>query len=99
MLAREDWKYEGLKARLEDVGRAFCFEFQMPGVPYVYDLALTDTHVIVEFDARYHATPAQRALDKVRDSAAAEALGWRVVRVPTEANVVLDPSCLDLSSV
>jgi len=60
----------------------------------VFDLALKDTKVLVEFDGYYHDVPQQQAADKLKTEAA-EAAGFKVVRRYTETACVIVPSAID----
>ena len=87
---REAWKYELLKPLL--LGRDYEFEFQLGD--YVFDLALKDTKVLVEFDGHYHSVPAQQEADGVK-AATAEAAGFKVIRRFTETARVIAPSTIN----
>lgn len=58
------------------------FEYHLPNTGWIFDLALFDLGVLVEFDERYHFTIVQRDSDALKDSVAQE-LGWEVCRVNT----------------
>lgn len=66
----EAWlRKKGIRYRIEEVvGRR------------IFDLALPDTKVFVEFDAKHHAYPSQSGIDKEKDELARKR-GWRVLRV------------------
>ena len=70
---REGWKYEALRGAL--AGRQHVFEY--PVADRVFDLALLDTRVLVEFDGPYHRFIT--ADDAAKDALAA-ANGFKVVR-------------------
>jgi very-short-patch-repair endonuclease len=86
---REAWKYVLLKEALK--GRDYEFEFPLVGC--VFDLALKDTAVIVEFDGRYHNDPCQQIRDEEKRKIA-EAAGYRVVRRSVEESKVIEPSVI-----
>lgn len=81
---RESWKYVDLRRALQ--GRAHTFEFEVGGA--VFDLALHDTRVVVEFDGPYHCGPKQRAVDAKKDKIA-EQNGFRVERRAVRPNQVI----------
>jgi len=58
----------------------------------IFDLALLDKKVLVEFDGDYH-MGAQLDRDEEK-MVEAEALGWKVVHIPTPAQSVLQPTVL-----
>lgn len=91
--AREAWKYVDLRGYLESTGQQFTFEYPLPGTSYIYDLALPDSGILVEFDSRHHASSTQRENDHKKDLAAA-LVGWQLVRVATPINQVIAASAL-----
>lgn len=88
--SREAWKYAALRQHLD--GRPHEFEFELG--PYVYDLVLFDTKVIVEFDGRYHEGSQQRGVDADKD-AVARAAGYTILRRVVRPSVVIDPSTIE----
>ena len=86
---REAWKYILLKKHLQD--RPHEFEFQLG--KWVFDLALLDINVLVEFDGIYHRS-SQLKIDAEKDTYANEN-GFLVVRRATEVCCVLDPAVLE----
>ena len=86
---RESWKYLKLEAALQ--GRQFEFEYELGG--YVFDLALLDTRVLIEFDGPYHLSGAQQADDAKKD-AVAHAHGYNVVRRSVVANTAFTPDMI-----
>jgi very-short-patch-repair endonuclease len=86
---REAWKYVVLEKHLQS--RPHEFEFQLG--KWVFDLALLDTNVLVEFDGIYHRSSQLKA-DAEKDAYAKEH-GFLVVRRATEVCCVLDPAVLD----
>ena len=93
MFSREKWKYVLLIDLLETKCVSYVFEYQIDGVGPYFDIALVDTKTIVELDGPYHQYGEQRALDEVKTKYA-ESRGWRVIRVDTPPNCVIDPSLL-----
>lgn len=85
---REAWKYSILRETLRE--RPHEFEFELGGC--VFDLALHDTKVLVEFDGPYH-TGEQLQTD-VRKDKVATVLGYVVVRRSVLAATVIDPATL-----
>lgn len=67
------------------------FEFALGG--FVFDLALFDTKVLVEFDGPYHLHSDQAEVDAQKDQAAINA-GFLIVRRTVEPAVVINPSTL-----
>ena len=88
---REEWKYAALRETLVAAGRRFEFEFEIGA--FVFDLALLDVKVIVEFDGSYHKDPRQREVDCRKDRAARKA-GFRVVRRKVKSESVFSPAML-----
>lgn len=85
---REGWKYERLRVVLGDRPH----EFEYPVKPYIFDLALFDTRILVEFDGPYHG--GQVAADQEKDLVGIAA-GFSVVRRVTPPATVIDPAVLD----
>lgn len=79
-----------LEASLQ--GRDYEFEYGLGG--YVFDLALKDTKVIVEFDGKAHNDPRQREIDAEKDVVAREA-GFNIVRRCVEEMKVISTAVLD----
>jgi very-short-patch-repair endonuclease len=86
---RESWKYAALRDVLS--ARPHEFEFELDG--YVFDLALLDVHILVEFDGPYH-TGDQLKVD-ARKEEVARAHGFLVVRRSVQSAVVLNPITID----
>lgn len=87
---RESWKYTALREVLSENGRDFEFEYELG--EYVFDLALLDTRVVVEFDGDYHRGQ-QIQVDDLKDRAAMDA-GFTVVRRAVEVASVISPVVL-----
>lgn len=87
---REAWKYELLREALGT--RPHEFEYRLG--EFIFDLALLDSKVLVEFDGTYHRGTKQLNADKRKDQAAKEA-GFVVVRRSTFSVSAIDPVTLD----
>ena len=72
---REAWKY----VILEQVLKARPHEFEYPLDGYVFDLALFDTKVLVEFDGDYHKSGKQVGVDAIKNEVAKKA-GFMIIR-------------------
>jgi len=96
---REWWRYEGLDAVLKAASVRHLFEYPLraDGTFCVYDLALIDRNVLIEFDGPYHDLPGQIPIDAFKEQVAADH-GWQVLRikVPTGAAVPADALELEL---
>jgi very-short-patch-repair endonuclease len=90
MKRREAWKYTALREHLGD--RPFEFEFPLDG--FVFDLALFDSMVLVEFDGKYHNTRAQMDLDAMKEKVAIKN-GFRVERRATATVSVISPAVIN----
>lgn len=88
---REAWKYVALEATLTKTGRAF--EFEYPLANYVFDLALFDKRVLVEFDGPDHGLEKQQKIDEQK-TAVAEKYGFVVVRRPVIRASVISPETI-----
>ena len=87
---REAWKYENIKSYLDSIDANYEFEYLID--KYVFDLALFDYKTFIEFDGSYHKQDyQQQETDKLKAETASK-LGWKVIRVDTDASVVLDAS-------
>jgi very-short-patch-repair endonuclease len=80
---REDWKYVDLKEFLDKSNRYYSFEHKVGN--YIYDLALFDSRLLVEFDSPYHNGDKQKAIDKLKDLNAISS-GWAIKRIPVRSN-------------
>jgi len=84
---REGYRYKRLEEALK--GRKITFE--LPIGRYIFDLALHEEKLLVEFDEPFHQEDGWRFYDAQKD-AAAERSGWRVVRLVTVPKTVIDPA-------
>jgi very-short-patch-repair endonuclease len=87
---RENWKYAALREVLGE--RPHEFEYELGG--YVFDLALLDVRVLVEFDGPYHSYSEQLEVDARKDEVA-RANGFLVVRRTVQPSVVLNPNMIN----
>lgn len=87
---REAWKYVLLKQHLAE--RPHEFEFALGG--YVFDLALFDTNILVEFDGPYHTHESQYARDTEK-AFVAQANSFNLVRRVVVQSEVILPETLD----
>jgi len=87
---REAWKYAALEKVLREADRDFEFEYQVGG--FVFDLALLDEKVLVEFDGPHHrGDEAER--DKHKEKMAKKR-GFVVVRREVKAASVISPDTI-----
>jgi very-short-patch-repair endonuclease len=83
---REGFKYKELQESLLITG---CeFEFEYPLGKYIYDLALKDKMIFVEFDSIYHDAQFQKESDLEKQKQA-EVNGWRLIRIRTAPNEIM----------
>ncbi len=91
--SREWRKYVKLDAYLRRKKVAHAFEFPLPSTRCIFDLALVDLKILVEFDGPHHSSSRNRRTDQKKDSVA-KRRGWRVVRVSDKKGKALSPRCL-----
>jgi very-short-patch-repair endonuclease len=77
--SREWWKYEEIKREL--ISRKLNHQFEYVIEKSIYDLALIDMKILIEFDGPYH----QWLNDELKNKLA-ESYGWKLVRIQTLAN-------------
>jgi len=87
---REAWKYALLKKVLKNRPH----EFEFPLENRVFDLALLDTKVLVEFDGPYHSIKEIQEDDRKKDQIA-EKYGFLVIRRRVDQAVVILPETLN----
>jgi very-short-patch-repair endonuclease len=87
---REMWKYKKLKSFLEFSNEKFEFEFIIGD--YVFDLALPERMIFIEFDGIYH-NGKQLLIDADKDKFA-QNNGWKVIRKKVQGNTVMDSDLL-----
>jgi very-short-patch-repair endonuclease len=88
---RESWKYSLIKDFLEKSNIRYQFEF--PCGSGIFDLALLDLKLFIEFDGLYHTSKIQKEIDdkKVME---AKSFGWNVVRISCNAGQIIDPNLI-----
>lgn len=74
--------------------RQIRYEFEKRIDKFVFDLALEDQRVLIEFDGPEHRTPKGTERDAVRDRSA-ELLGWKVLRIPVKTGQIIPASMLE----
>ena len=89
--SREYWKYKRLETFL--LFEQEVFEFEHVVGDYIFDLALPNRMILVEFDGPDHANTWQAEQDKDRDEEAANA-GWDIFRIPVTPNTQINPEVL-----
>lgn len=94
MKKREGWKYVELEALLKSLDINHEFEFLLPSTNYIYDLALFDQKLLIEFDGPDHKGLKQIAKDKVKEMVATVSGAWNVVRIEVQPSSVIDPMCI-----
>lgn len=88
---RENWKYAEIREYLTRIGLKFQFEYRIED--HVFDLALLDRMLLVEFDGPEHRQGKRVERDLTKDAEAAK-FGWRVVRIPVAAKTLVRPSVI-----
>lgn len=87
---REGWKYAALAQALGD--RPHQFEFELDS--FVFDLALLDTKVLVEFDGPDHQDKPTRERDAIKLKVAKRA-GWRLERRAVRRLAIIHPESIE----
>lgn len=88
---REGWKYAKMRAALDLMDISYLFEYPLEG--RIFDLALLDAKVLVEFDGKYHNNDYQIEVDDLKNKIAQEQ-GWRIERIETDDTSVIPPCCI-----
>jgi len=88
---RENWKYVELEKFLKYKEEEFVFEYVVG--EGIFDLALPDKKILIEFDGRYHGSSKQSQVD-LRKEASAHKEGWQIIRINTADNAVIPGSAL-----
>ena len=86
--SREWWRYSDLAIVLDAVGESYTFEFPVKVdecTYYVFDLALHNRKLLVEFDGKYHQWSEQRRKDTQKEHIAQEQ-GWEILRMLVSDN-------------
>jgi len=91
--SRERWKYEEVRTALQIARRDFQFEYRIGD--HIFDLALLDSRVLVEFDGPYHSSRSQRIIDQQKDEIA-RANGFRITRVQTDKKTIISFGVADI---
>lgn len=86
---REAWKYAALKKALR--GRRHEFEFKLGR--FVFDLALLDERILIEFDGPHHQDARQLAVDARKDRLA-KRHGFRIERRRVRPAIVISPDTI-----
>jgi very-short-patch-repair endonuclease len=86
---REAWKYSLIKEFFDKSGIRYQFEF--PCGSGIFDLALLDLKIFVEFDGPYHNDGNIEQQDN-KKTIEAKNFGWNVIRIKCEPNTIIDPS-------
>lgn len=81
--SRENWKYEKLIEELNKININYQFEYVVENS--IYDLALIDKKILIEFDGPYH----QWLESDKQKTELASHFGWNLIRIQTEANKVI----------
>jgi len=91
LLKREMPKYTQLADYLQKRRIRHAFEHAIG--KYIFDLALIDQGVLIEFDGRYHESEKQTEIDTEK-TRSAELEGWVVCRVSVEAGATIHPDSI-----
>lgn len=70
-----------------------AFQFECPFGKFVYDLALFEKKLFIEFDAAGHGGGIEGKIDKLKEEYA-RINGWEVVRIKTQTHTVFNPAIL-----
>lgn len=86
---REAWKYKKIQAALNKKGVNFISEYPLIGTKYIFDLALVDSKIFIEFDSKYHKNKRQLPVDEDKEKMAKEH-GWAVIRKSMQSGKAVD---------
>lgn len=89
--SRESWKYSLIKNFLDKSNIRYQFEF--PCGSGIFDLALLDLKLFVEFDGIYHCSKIQQEIDE-KKTMEAKNFGWNVIRISCNAGQIIDPNLI-----
>jgi very-short-patch-repair endonuclease len=89
---REAWRYVDVNSYLNQLKIPHEFEYVLGN--FVFDLALIDDGILIEFDESYHQGTVQQTKDLAKD-ALAEDNKWVVFRVSAVSNAVIPVSSID----
>lgn len=84
MKVREAWKYVDLEKILQKIPHEFEFKLGK----YIFDLQLSSTKMLIEFDGAGHRAGSEKLQDTIKDHTA-KTLGYRVIRIPVLPNSVI----------
>ncbi len=87
---RKMWKYTKLKSFLKFCDEPFEFEFRLGN--FIFDLALPNRCIFVEFDGLYH-NGKQSKIDFEKDQYAKQN-DWKVIRKKVQNNTVINPDII-----
>jgi len=90
---REAWKYQEIKNILDIKEIRHEFEFGMGN--FIYDLALFDTKILIEFDGLGHGYQCVKEYEDEKDQWAIEN-GWKIFRIKVRSNMAIDPIVLSV---
>lgn len=88
---REAWKYEKIKTFLESFNINHQFEFKIEN--FIFDLALIDKKILIEFDAKDHHGKTQKITDNKKDLIATSQ-GWIIYRKEVKPKTIINPELL-----
>jgi len=88
---REAWKYVAIRDVLQKENRKFEFEFPLDG--FVFDLAIFDSKLLVEFDALDHQDERQKVTDSKKEEIAKKN-GFMVLRRSVLPMTVIGPETI-----
>lgn len=83
---RESWKYEEIKKFLDFIKEPYEFEYMLDN-KYIYDLALFNKHIVIEFDG-----PEHEYANETDKEQTAKNFGFNLVRIKITPNTVIKAS-------
>lgn len=89
---REAFKYELMLKLLNEHKIDHEFEYRLG--EYIFDLAIFDSEILVEFDESYHSWSVQKESDSIKQKFA-ESKGFTVIRIETENSSVIPAKVLN----
>lgn len=94
LLTRDGWKYVELDKYLNSINEPHEFEYILGKYhehARIYDLALTERKILIEFDEPHHRYTEDD--DGLKDEHARK-YGFEVKRIQIDTHTVIDPSCI-----
>lgn len=94
LLTRDGWKYVKLDKYLNSINEPHEFEYILGKYhehARIYDLALTERKILIEFDEPHHRYTEDD--DGLKDEHARK-YGFEVKRIQIDTHTVIDPSCI-----